>query len=140
MTLPFYSEVLTQQTTSSGTFTDLATVGPSVTFTIDPAWSRDVIVFYNCRLFASSGSTAICNVQLDSSVPANNDGAILSSSVTATYAVSAGTMRVFSDLSEGEHTIKLVYASSGTGTFLNRKLYVAFLSEKPLTPSSSWPG
>lgn len=119
------ANVATSQSTTSATFTDLATTGPTVTVTT----GTDAIVIVSCKLtcntnttprmgFAVSGATTIAAA--DASATAVNttgaDGQLVLS--TAIYRVT---------LTAGSNTFTAKYRSGNTATFADRWIYVVTL-------------
>jgi hypothetical protein len=118
--------ISTSQTTTSVTYTDLSTVGPSVTITTGPA----AIVWASCFIqnntsgasshmsFAVSGATAIAASDVDAlrfNAAANND-----------FMRAGFTAKV--TLTPGSNTFTMQYRVSGnTGTFANRSITVMSL-------------
>jgi hypothetical protein len=118
------SPVTTSQTTTSTTYTDLATAGPAVTLTV----GTQMLVTVGCQL---TNNTAA-------------DGALMSFAMTGAATVAAGDDRAFgvggfsgslpnligsrtwlvTGLTPGSYTVKAVYkaVTGGTATFLNRQI------------------
>lgn len=122
--------VTTQQTTTSTSYTDLTTSGPAVTVTtgtkalvIVTAQSRNNLAGEYCRIsYAVSGSTTVA---ADDSFALNwqqpSDGTMFQN-------IRASAASVVS-LTAGSNTFTLKYrVNGGTGTFLNRAIFVINLA------------
>lgn len=118
--------VATAQTTTSATYTDLATTGPSVTATtgtqalvfLQAAMSIDVNESWVGCSFAVSGATTIS---------AGNSWAVSLDGVPANNTVRRGVSRLVTGLTAGSNTFTMKYkvATAGnTGTFQYRELIV----------------
>lgn len=116
--------ISTSQTTTSTSYTDLATVGPTVTVTTGSM----AIVWWGAQLQNSlaNGFTGITvkvtgasNLSADLPVPLSYDGR------TANDPERFFCHRHFPNLTPGENTFTMKYrVLSGTGTFANRHLIV----------------
>lgn len=118
------NEVLTSQTTTSTSFTDLTTSGPSVTVTVQ---SR-AMIFVSARVFNNTAGE-ICLVGVDisgaSTVSAADNRALLYESGAANDNLMATWNYMHTGLSAGSTTFKLEYrVTGGTGTFSNRRIVV----------------
>ncbi|WP_326564563.1 hypothetical protein [Micromonospora peucetia] len=115
----------TQETTTSGSYTDLATVGPTVTLTT----GTNVIVILTACLFNSvAGSTAQMGFQVSgatSVAPSLNQSLIYESSASADISQMSVVVPV-GGLTAGTNTFTAKYRAdpSGTATFLRRSLLV----------------
>lgn len=114
------------QTTSSTSYTDLATVGPAVTATtgtnaivmISSEVANDTTASISRASFAVSGASTIA---------ASNNWAI-SHSGTATHMQRQASVRLEKGLTAGSNTFTMKYAvSANTGTFGNREIVVIAL-------------
>lgn len=117
------ASVLTEQSTTSTSFTDLATSGPSVTLTTG---TKALIVFgagaynsttaYSRMSFAVSGATTLT---------ASDDYKFEIYTSTGQIVVSGCYSVVLTGLTAGSNTFTCKYkASSGTASFYNRRIYV----------------
>jgi hypothetical protein len=118
------SYVATSETTT-GIWVDLATVGPSVTLTT----GTNVLVLFMARMdTSSSGQDASMSVAVSGASTVNADVAFRSAlRMTGTSAPLSqfAAFHVFTGLTAGSNTFTAKYAvSGGTGTFLNRRLFV----------------
>lgn len=112
--------VATSQTTTSTSFADLATVGPSVAVTVGA--TGKVKVTLSCRLKNTGANDCYVGIVVSGA----------STVAAATYMLQNGTaesefsrVHVFSGLSTGSTTFKMQYAvAAGTGTFAQRELIV----------------
>lgn len=113
--------VLTSETTTSTTYTSLATAGPAVTATTGTM----ALVVVHCAM-SNSGSGNTCrmayNVSGASSVAeADNKGLVTSGTDT----MGASAVVLEQGLTAGSNTFTATYrVSAGTGTFLSRRLVV----------------
>lgn len=116
------AKVATSQTTTSGTFADLATAGPSVTVTV-PA-SGKVKVTVAARMQNSGANANFVGVDLSSG---NTVAAatILTDVPPSGQSVEYSRTTVLTGLTPGSTVFKMQYATGGgTATFLNRELIV----------------
>lgn len=121
--------VATSQGTTSGTFADLATTGPSATCTVGA--SGEVLVFISAKIASPSddGGEVAVAVSGATTVAADADRTILANAVddVATYTIGAGTSYVHTGLNEGSTTFTMKYRrSTGSGTinFSDRQIVV----------------
>ena len=122
---PQATSVLTSETTTSTTFTNLATVGPAVTIDTGPY----ALVLTHCQVSNSGTGSAYAGVEVtgDSSIaPALNRAVNVIGAAGAT--VGASTAVLYTDgltLTPGSNTFTMKYrVSSGTGTFADRRIIV----------------
>jgi hypothetical protein len=115
--------VLTSQTTGSTSFTDLATIGPSVTVDTGP----HALVLTHCQLSNSGAGVSYAGVEVTG---ASSVAPALNRSINAfnSAGVGAGTAVWYSGgltLTPGSNTFTMKYkVSSGTGTFADRRIIV----------------
>lgn len=114
----------TLQTTSSATYTNLATTGPTLTMTTGPMAlimmsSRVSNSTVSANAWVSYAVTGASAISASDNYALSYDSPVAGSTLYATYAtIEAG-------LTAGSNTITMQYrASSGTGTFANRRLAV----------------
>lgn len=116
------SAVGTSETTTSATYVDMATAGPTVTvFTGTNAicmWAAQMSQSTNGAFMACapavSGSSSVA--------AADSDGMLFQPSTAASAGVRMSTIVQFTGLTIGSNTFKIQYrASAGTGTFSNRR-------------------
>lgn len=116
------SFIFTDQTTTSTTFADLATVGPSVTITIGP--SGCALVLWRCGLYKTAAQKF---VGIDVS-GANTIAPVDNESIRkddATFTQTQSRAKLFTGLTPGSTTFKMKYrTNSGTGNFFSRNLTV----------------
>jgi hypothetical protein len=119
--------VATSETTTSTSYTDLATVGPEVTVTTNNA----ALVWFACQLSNGTANTytaASVAVTGDSNVPASNTWAMYNDGKgTAGQSERAFSVHKFKDLTPGSNTFTMQYrvgTAATTGTFLNRHIVV----------------
>lgn len=111
--------IATSETTTSTTYTDLATVGPAVTLTVPP--SGKVLVTVSCAVRNSGGSDAFMSVDV-TGTPADDTRAARSS--TSGFIVSSVSM-LRTGLTPGASltfTAKYRTGAATTGTFAYRRL------------------
>lgn len=115
----------TAQSTTSTSYTDLDTVGPSVTRDTGPV----ALVFWAAQVTgATAGSVAYVGVEISGATtasPSDNDALIQEISVANdTYRI--GMCRAFTTLTAGTNTFTLKYRSGGGQevTFRRRSLFV----------------
>lgn len=121
------ANIATSQTTSSTSFTDLTTVGPSVTVTT----GTSALVWFAAQM-QNSGTNAVtqCAVAVSGATTVSPDtGADLYiDGLGAGQAIRASTVHLFTGLTAGSNTFKLQYrVGSGTGTFYDRSIGVLAL-------------
>lgn len=116
----------TSQTTTSTSFTDLATVGPSVTVTT----GTKAIVFWGCQLSndtANAQSRMSVAVSSATTIAASTNYQIQQDGVAANSSWRMNTFWV-PTLTAGSNVFTAKYAvSAGTGTFSNRFILVIAL-------------
>lgn len=116
------ADVATSETTTSTTYADLATSGPSVTVTVGA--SGMALVLISVQMSNSSASVGtFSGVLVDATTPADVDAAT-TNAATSTIARATRPYLV-TGLSAASHTFKLQYrVASGTGTFSSRRIVV----------------
>lgn len=117
--------VLTEETTTSTSFTDLATTGPTVTVTTGPF----ALAFYHSQVENSGAGFTYAGVEVSGATsisPALNRTVNISGA--AGTRIGAGTTVLYEAglaLNPGVNTFEMKYrVSSGTGTFADRRLYI----------------
>jgi hypothetical protein len=114
--------VQTSQTTSSTTYTDLATVGPAVTLTT----GTKALVLFSARMSSSNqGPNIRASVAVSgaTTIAASDDWWIFFDSSLAGYGGVFTRAVLFTSLTAGSNTFTLKYStSSGTATFQNRTI------------------
>lgn len=119
--IPQTATVATSQTTTSATYTDLATTGPAVTVTTG---STALVSLYNANLNSSATVSSLMSYDVTgaSSVAASDATAI--GNATANGTRETGTF-LQTGLTAGSNTFTCRYrVGSGTGTFVDRKIIV----------------
>ena len=117
--VPFQAAlVIASQATASATWTDLATVGPSVSCWIGASGSA--LVFVSAQITAVSNAGYL-GVSIDGGAPTYTSGAF-----SGTAVVDVGRFyQVVGLTTKTPHTFKLQYETSGTSvTFANRSILV----------------
>ena len=127
-----YHEVATSQTTTSSSYTDLATVGPTVT--ISEIYGQQAMVWISCELDQSTADVqAACAVEVSgaSTYPASDTRCCLTrDGMPANNSVQTMAAFVFDPLTRnGSTTFTMKYRTggTGTGTFLRRRMLVLAL-------------
>lgn len=114
-----YAEISTSETTPSAAYTDLATVGPSIAFTVPAGQSWDVLAEFWVDTGNAAAGTSLFAPSLDGAVPADAD----SGNTNVNGLASTPGAHKFAAIGPGAHTIKLMYrASAGTPAFRFRRL------------------
>jgi hypothetical protein len=118
------ADVATSQTTTSTSYTDLTTVGPSVTATT----GTRALVFFACAMSNSTDNAetwASVTVSGATTIAASDTWAMMMDGIEISNQNAFGMWHYFSTLTAGSNTFKLQYkVGSGTGTFLNRRILV----------------
>jgi hypothetical protein len=117
----------TQQTTASTSFTDLATVGPSVTVTTG---TRALCLFGAQMSNNGANNMVKCAVAVSgaTTIAAEDEHDVYMDGAPANQQSRAMAARLFTTLNAGSNTFKMQYkVGSGTGSFLDRHLIVMAL-------------
>lgn len=122
--IPAQLSVNVSETTTSTTFTDLATVGPSVTCVTGPY----AVIIMSCELHSNTSSEAArvgCDISgATTEAPDGNHVLREESSGTAEFQ-RASCVRLHTGLTPGTNTFKMMYAATaGTGSFNFRNIAV----------------
>lgn len=118
------AEVDTGQTTTSTSWADLATAGPSVTVTV-PASGKVLILWGADVVNSSAESRSSIGVRINGADPAGSTGQdVIQFRTTGTgNTVTTGRNRVFTGLTPGSTIFKMRYqVQAGTGTFAFRHI------------------
>jgi len=122
--LPDVANVGTLETTTSVTYTDLATVGPSVTTDT----GNRALVFIRCAMensLANESSFMTFEVSGASTFAASDTFAINIDGLAAASRMRIGSMYMISTLTGGSNTFTAKYkVTAGTGTFLSRQIAI----------------
>jgi hypothetical protein len=121
------AQVLTSQTTTSTGYTDLATVGPSVTMTLVAGQVCLVIMSARVKHSAAGGQSSLFSYAVSgATTQAASDNDSGESADTSTGGATVTRAAVFVALASGSHTFTMKYQvqAGGTGTFYNRRLIV----------------
>jgi hypothetical protein len=118
--------VVTGETTTSTTFTDLTTTGPEVTLTT----GTNVLIIISARA-STTAATSLCvmgyEVSGASTVTANDARSRMTVGINANDSFNVSSARV-QTLTAGSNTFTAKYrVNSGTGTFSSRSIYVVDL-------------
>jgi hypothetical protein len=118
------ASIATAQSTTSNTYTDLATVGPRVTVTTS---DRAMVLFASA--IQNSGTNGASSVSVDVSgattIGASDAWRIVQDGVAANNLNRVAGVHLFTDLTAGSNVFTMKYlAGSNTGTFTYRELIV----------------
>src|SRR5262249_11952363 len=122
--------ITTSQTTTSGTYANLATAGPDVAVTIPASGNALVVVTANIQGPSGSSNFAYMSYSTTGACArdASDTDALQRSQGTSssTGFIQASAVSVATGLSAGAHTFRACYRTDGggTGTFANRTLVV----------------
>lgn len=119
--------VATSETTASTSFTDLATVGPSITLTT----GTKAFVMFAARVANNTGgSSCVAAVDISGATTsaASDTRSLFYESSAANDNARFSVAYIHTGLTSGSNTFKLQYrVTGGTGTFLDRNLAVQAL-------------
>lgn len=122
--IPTGAKVATDQSTTSTSFTDLATVGPTVT--VDTGTT--VMVFYATGCYNSGANNLMemsYAVSGSTTIAAASTNAALIDGIVANNIPRISSFQLVSGLTEGANTFTAKYrTSAGTANFFNRELVV----------------
>jgi hypothetical protein len=121
--VPTQATVATSQTTTSATYTDLATTGPAVTVTT----GTKAIVWFGAEMSHSSNAETSCSVAVSSAttVAASDNWRCMQSGTTSGNANRFLVCHLFTNLTAGSNVFTMKYrTASGTATFVNRDIIV----------------
>jgi hypothetical protein len=118
---PATATVATSQTTTSTSYTDLATVGPAVTVTTGP---MALVGLYNANLNSSGTTASLMSYEVTgASAQAPNDN--IAVGVATTTGTRAGALFLVTGLTPGSNTFTCRYrVGGGTGTYVDRRILV----------------
>jgi hypothetical protein len=118
------SDIATGQTTTSSSFTDLATVGPSVTVTT----GTKAFVWFGAQMSNTAANVVMqiaVNISGATTQAPDTTADLYFDGLAAGNAFRATTCHLFTNLTAGSNTFKLQYrVGAGTGTFYDRSLGV----------------
>ena len=122
---PSGSKVTTGQATSSSSFADLATVGPSVTILT----GTSALVSITAEIASPGGQAAYASVAVSgaTTLAASNDNRIRASEQSSLSVIVVSSRSfILTGLTAGSNVFTMKYAvSAGTATFYNRSIVVA---------------
>jgi hypothetical protein len=126
MRTPSSALVATPQTTTSATYTNLATTGPAVTATTSTC---ALVLFFAVQSVSVTNNATSTNVWVSGATtisPSDDNQATYLNGVTATNTIGIGGWAYFNTLTPGSNTFTLKYRVNGgaTGTFSNRRITV----------------
>lgn len=116
--------VTTSQSTTSTSYTDLATVGPTVTLTTG---TKALVLFASRMTNTSSGPQVSVSVAVSgaTTVAASDDWRLCYDVADGTYNLTLSRAELFTGLTAGSNTFTVKYkTSSSTGTFSERSMTV----------------
>jgi hypothetical protein len=119
-----YAEVLPEESTTSTSFTDLATPGPSKTVTVGPS-GRAIVMGGAYMTSTVTNQTVVAGLKVDADP--TFDLADLGNNTSGSIAGDHSAAKLIEGLSAGAHTFKLQYLQSlggATGRFAARWLLV----------------
>jgi hypothetical protein len=124
---PSTADVTTLQTTTSTSYVDLATVGPSVTLTLVSGQTVLVICSARVKHSAAGGQSALFSFAVSGAstlAAADVNGAETADTTTGGSTITRAT--VFTAGATGSHTFTMKYQvqAGGTGTYFNRRIIV----------------
>lgn len=122
--VPTNNTVQTSENTTSTSYTDLATVGPSVTVTTG---SRAIVCLRSLAQNNTAGQTAFASYEISgaTSTAASDVRSLSHESGTANEGTRVGFTNLFITLTPGSNTFTMKYrVDGGTGTFLHREIVV----------------
>jgi len=122
--IPSSAFVATSQSTTSTSYTNLATVGPVVTVTTG---TQAVALFSSGIDSDTANAAALASVQVSgaSSVAANDNWALIRDGLANANILQMGDFHLFTGLTAGSNTFTMMYkAGSNTATFVRRELLV----------------
>jgi hypothetical protein len=124
---PVTALVVTSQTTTSLGYTDLATVGPSVTVTMVAGQTALVLISARVKHSAAGGQSALISFAVTGATAqsaSDNDSAETADTTTGGSTISRAA--VFTAGATGSHTFTMKYQvqAGGTGTYFNRRIIV----------------
>jgi hypothetical protein len=122
-TTPIGSEVLTTQSTTSTSYVDLATAGPSVTLVT----GTTALVSFNSYIGLGAGEAGYISLAVSgaTTLAASNNYQAEAFTASTAAEITVGKTFIFSGLTAGTNTFKLQYrVGSGTVEFIRRELVV----------------
>lgn len=121
--VPTQATVATSQTTTSTSYTNLATVGPAVTVTT----GKSALVWIAAEMSHSSNAEVSASVAVSSAttIDASDNWRAMQSGTTSGNANRFAVCHLFTTLTPGSNVFTMKYrTASGTATFVNRDLVV----------------
>lgn len=123
---PAHGEDFNSETTTSTTYTNLATVGPAVTVTT----GSKALVFFTADINNNTvGSSSLMSVAVSGATTqaADDNYSVYAKTATTTggFTMRASSFRMFTGLTPGSNTFTAKYrVNGGTGTFNERYIFV----------------
>lgn len=119
--------VATSQTTTSTSYTDLATSGPAQTVTTG---AQALVIWHSFITNSGSGNVGHVSVAVSgaTTTAASDTWALSYESSAASDGIAVATVHLFTSLTPGSNTFTLKYrVTAGTGTFSSRDIVVVGL-------------
>ena len=124
---PVEALVITAQTTTSTSYTDLPTVGPQVTLTMVAGQKASVHISARIKHSAAGGQSALMSWAVTGATAvAASDNWAVESADTSTGGITLSRTGMFAAGNTGSHTVVAKYQvqAGGTGTYFNRYIQV----------------
>jgi hypothetical protein len=113
--------IATSQNTTSTSYTDLTTVGPTVTVTTGPA---ALVAIYNANVHSTGAASALMSFEV-SGASSQSASDTISIGTATTVGSRAGATFLVTGLTGGSNTFRAKYrVGAGTGTFVDRRIVV----------------
>lgn len=121
-------DVTTSETTTSTSYTNLATTGPAVT--LSPGGSTTQIIGYSSAMkYNGGGDLAMISPSIAGAAASDVDAQAISSEPTAGTSERGGNSLLASGVGNGStHTLKYKSKGGNTATFSNRRIYAFTIS------------
>lgn len=110
-------DVTAAQTTTSTSYTDLATTGPAVT--LSPGITKAHLLLYKAEMYNDAGDFTYASPSIAGAAAVDVDSAWVAATA---YSSKMMTTLAASQASGATHTIKYKNGASGTGYFRNRRI------------------
>ena len=126
--VPDATVVATSETTASTSYTDLSTVGPAVTSTTG---TRALVIVSAAISVNSAGAKVYMGITVSgaTSDAADDASSLIFTSDSSGQQIRASAAHFFEGLTGGSNVFTAKYkVSAGTGTFINRQIFVLPLS------------
>ena len=112
------ANVVTQETTTSTSYVDLATAGPSVT--LSPGSTQNHLIWIKCEMSTSAAGPCDVNVSIAGGAAVDGEGA---KAVSAASLIPAAQVYYAAAVVNGStHTMKYKNDAGNTSTYRNRRI------------------